>query len=81
MDVRVVEAEEVKGDGFHGGVGFGVEGERDDGEVVESDGRSGSGDVADVGGGGAGVEGRGGGEDGDGERRVVVEYKLAQLHH
>lgn len=30
---------------------------------------------------GGGVEGRGGGEDGDGERRVVVEYKLAQLHH
>lgn len=49
--------------------------------MVESDGRGGSGDVVYVGGGGGGVEGRGGGEDGDGERRVVVEYKLAQLHH
>lgn len=74
-DVGGVEAEEVESDGFGGREVGGVEG--DEGEVVESDGGSGGGDMVEVRGGGAGVEGRSGDEDGYGEGRVVGEDELA----
>lgn len=63
----VVEVEELESKGFMVGRGERIERERDGGEVVEGDGRSGRGDAGDVRSGRASVVRWGYDEDDDGE--------------
>lgn len=79
IDVGGATSNKVEDDGFHGGIKLGIEWNIR--KVVEGDGREGSRDVADIGGGGAGVEGGDEGEDDDREGRTVFEDEFSELHH